>query len=109
LTPIPPAHGQRSTIGWRPSTRSLRGWTTPLRSTLGSSIRKAGYHLSLPPPPSLAMAAHTRPAARNALQGYRPQNVVIGGDSAGGGLTLATMIRCATHLLPLPSSYFGQH
>lgn len=101
LTPIPPAHGQRSTIGWRPSTRSLRDWTTPLRSTLGSSIRKAGYlSLSfhhLPP-----IAAHTRPAARNALQGYRPQNVVIGGDSAGGGLTLATMLRCAAPLASTP-------
>lgn len=26
-------------------------------------------------------------------QGYPPQNVVIGGDSAGGGLTLACLLR----------------
>lgn len=28
------------------------------------------------------------------MQGYQPLNVVIGGDSAGGGLTMATLLRC---------------
>jgi monoterpene epsilon-lactone hydrolase len=36
--------------------------------------------------------------------GYQPQNVVIGGDSAGGGLTLALIIRLRDSGLPLPAA-----
>ncbi len=39
-------------------------------------------------------------------QGFSPGNIVIGGDSAGGGLTLATVISLRTAGDPLPLSLF---
>ncbi len=37
-------------------------------------------------------------------QGARPANTLIGGDSAGGGLTLATLVRLRAEGLPLPAA-----
>ncbi len=37
-------------------------------------------------------------------QGVRPANTLIGGDSAGGGLTLATLVRLRAEGLPLPAA-----
>ncbi len=39
-------------------------------------------------------------------QGVRPTNLLIGGDSAGGGLTLATLVRLRAEGLPLPAAAF---
>ncbi|MDX2001262.1 MAG: alpha/beta hydrolase [Chitinophagales bacterium] len=36
-------------------------------------------------------------------QGYRPENIVIGGDSAGGGLATATLLKLRDDKVPLPS------
>jgi epsilon-lactone hydrolase len=36
--------------------------------------------------------------------GYKPEQIVIAGDSAGGGLTAATLLYCREHDLPLPSA-----
>jgi monoterpene epsilon-lactone hydrolase len=35
--------------------------------------------------------------------GYKPNNIVIGGDSAGGGLTVALLVNAREHGLPLPA------
>jgi epsilon-lactone hydrolase len=37
-------------------------------------------------------------------QGYKPENIAIGGDSAGGGLTLATLINLRDQGDPLPAA-----
>lgn len=37
-------------------------------------------------------------------QGYKPQEVVIAGDSAGGGLTVATMLKLRTDGVALPAA-----
>ena len=37
-------------------------------------------------------------------RGYRPENIIIGGDSAGGNLTLVTMLRLRELKLPLPAA-----
>ncbi|MBI1761213.1 MAG: alpha/beta hydrolase [Acidobacteria bacterium] len=37
-------------------------------------------------------------------QGARPENMLIGGDSAGGGLTLAALVRLRAEGLPLPAA-----
>lgn len=37
-------------------------------------------------------------------QGYKPENIAIGGDSAGGGLTLATLINLRDKGDPLPAA-----
>ena len=39
-------------------------------------------------------------------QGHQPEKIVIGGDSAGGGLTLATLMALRDRGLPLPISAF---
>jgi epsilon-lactone hydrolase len=39
-------------------------------------------------------------------QGIKPQEIVIGGDSAGGGLTIATLVAVRDAGLPLPSAAF---
>ena len=35
-------------------------------------------------------------------KGYEPGNIVVGGDSAGGGLTVTTMLQLRHDGLPLP-------
>jgi acetyl esterase/lipase len=37
-------------------------------------------------------------------QGYKPQNIAIAGDSAGGGLTIATLLALRDRGLPLPAT-----
>lgn len=37
-------------------------------------------------------------------QGYKPENIAIGGDSAGGGLTLATLVNLRKSGDPLPAA-----
>nr|WP_320026908.1 alpha/beta hydrolase fold domain-containing protein [uncultured Acetobacterium sp.] len=35
-------------------------------------------------------------------QGYQPRNIVFAGDSAGGGIALATLLKCKDDGMPLP-------
>jgi acetyl esterase/lipase len=37
-------------------------------------------------------------------QGYRPEHIAISGDSAGGGLTLATLLKLSADGLPQPAA-----
>lgn len=37
-------------------------------------------------------------------RGYKPENIIIGGDSAGGNLTLVTLLRLRELNLPLPAA-----
>ena len=37
-------------------------------------------------------------------QGYKSENIIIAGDSAGGGLTLATALYLRDHDMPLPAA-----
>jgi acetyl esterase/lipase len=55
---------------------------------------------------------HPAPAAVNdstaiyswlLLQGYHPENIVFAGDSAGGGIALATLLKCKDDKMPLPA------
>lgn len=39
-------------------------------------------------------------------KGYAPENIVIGGDSAGGGLTLLTLLALRNRAIPLPKAAF---
>lgn len=40
-------------------------------------------------------------------QGMKPEEIIIGGDSAGGGLTLATLVKLREDKIPLPAAAFG--
>ena len=37
-------------------------------------------------------------------QGFSPKNIAIGGDSAGGGLTLATLVAARDNSVPMPAA-----
>ena len=37
-------------------------------------------------------------------EGYNPENIIIGGDSAGGGLTIATLVKLRDQGVPLPAA-----
>lgn len=39
-------------------------------------------------------------------KGYQPEKIVLGGDSAGGGLTIASLLRLRDQKLPLPLAGF---
>lgn len=40
------------------------------------------------------------------LKEHDPKNIVMGGTSAGGGLTMTTMLRCKAEKLPMPAAIF---
>lgn len=46
-------------------------------------------------------------AYQTLLEHYHPQAIAIGGDSAGGGLTFATLLKIKQQGLPQPSAAFG--
>ena len=37
-------------------------------------------------------------------QGFSPENIGVGGDSAGGGLTLATLVAARDNSVPMPAA-----
>lgn len=39
-------------------------------------------------------------------EGYKPENISFGGDSAGGNLTLVTLLECRNQRLPMPGAAF---
>ncbi len=88
------------------SPRTHRGFTVNLSRAAGARVFALDYRLA---------PEHPFPAALNdALNGYRylldcgisPGKIVIGGDSAGGGLTVATLLAIRDAGLPLPSAAF---
>ncbi|ELR13452.1 alpha/beta hydrolase fold domain containing protein [Acanthamoeba castellanii str. Neff] len=89
------------------STATHRGLTSKFSKLAGIKVLAVDYRLAPehPFPAALedALAVYTWLIDPQG-GGYRPQNVVIGGDSAGGGLTLATMLRARDQGLPLPSA-----
>lgn len=40
-------------------------------------------------------------------QGYDPKNIIVAGDSAGGGLTFALLLAARDHQLPMPALVIG--
>lgn len=85
---------------------------TPLHLQMGSYLAKKMSIRLLMVDYSLA-PAHPFPAALEECvsvyrwlldQGYKPQNIAIAGDSAGGNLTLTTMLKLRAEGLPLPAA-----
>lgn len=107
--PLPPEswiyylHGGGYIAG---SPATHRYFTTSLAIASNSRLFSLDYRLA---------PEHIFPAAvDDAVAGYRwlldqgvdPRRAVIGGDSAGGGLTLATLLRVRDAGLPLPAGAF---
>ena len=92
-------HGGGYVVG---SIISHRGLAASLTRSSKARVLNVGYRLA---------PEHRFPAAvDDALEAYRwllasgadPANVVIGGDSAGGGLAIATMVSIKDAGLPMP-------
>lgn len=94
-------HGGAYIIG---SPATHRNLTMRLARVLGSGLYALDYRLA--PEHPFPAAVDDAVAAYRALlgAGYRPGDISIAGDSAGGGLTLATALKLRDEALPQPAS-----
>jgi epsilon-lactone hydrolase len=83
-----------------------RPFTATLARTAGAQVFALDYRLA--PENRFPAAVEDAVAGYRWLlaQGIKPQEIVIGGDSAGGGLTVATLVAVRDAGLPLPSAAF---
>jgi len=97
-------HGGGYTMG---SPQTHKGFTGVLSELSGTRILSVDYRLA-PEHPHPAALKDTVSAYRWLLrQGVPPQSIVIGGDSAGGGLTFATLLSLKEKGEPLPAAAFA--
>ncbi|KAF0810689.1 alpha/beta hydrolase domain-containing protein [Alcanivorax sp. S71-1-4] len=93
-------HGGAYVVGGPGTHRAL---TSHLAQISGAGVFVADYRLA-PEHPFPAAQDDAVTAYQGLLaQGYAPENILIGGDSAGGGLTLSTALRLRDSGLPLPA------
>lgn len=85
------------------SPRSHRALTWRLSRTCRARVLALDYRQ--PPDWQYPAPLEDAVSAYRALleQGYRPENITIGGDSAGGNLTLVTLLRLRELGLPMPA------
>lgn len=94
-------HGGGYAIG---STRSHRHMAADIGRAAGMSVTLPDYRLA-PEHPHPAAVEDAVAAYRGLLQsGIAANRIVIGGDSAGGGLTVATMLAARQQGLPPPAA-----
>lgn len=94
-------HGGAYASGGPDSHRAL---ASRLALTSGSRIRVADYRLA--PEHRFPAAVEDSIRAYVALleKGISPQSIVVGGDSAGGGLTVALLVSLRDQRIPLPKA-----
>ena len=94
-------HGGGYVIG---SLNSYRKFTGHLARAVGCRVLSLAYRLA-PESPHPGPVNDTVAAYRWLLsEGYRPEHLAIAGDSAGGGLTLATLLKLRDEGLPQPAA-----
>ncbi len=91
-------HGGGYVIG---STEAYRKFTGHLAATLGCRVLSVDYRLA-PEHPHPAAVDDSTAVYRALLDDHSPQHLAIAGDSAGGGLTIATLMKLRDENLPLP-------
>lgn len=92
-------HGGGYMIG---SCQSHRGLVARLGQAAGVRTLAVDYRLA-PEHPYPAAVDDAVTAYQWLLEGgTRPERIFFGGDSAGGGLAVATMLRCKSRNIPLP-------
>jgi len=94
-------HGGGYVLG---SPRSHRHMTALLALKTGRELVVPDYRLA--PEHVFPAAVEDGLAAYRALleEGHAPSDIVLGGDSAGGGLTLAVLIKAREEGLPMPAA-----
>lgn len=94
-------HGGGYVIG---SMRAYRGFLSRVSRATGAKVLGLNYRLA-PEFPFPAAVDDSVAAYRWILsQGINPSNIVIGGDSAGGGLTVATLVALRYLGEPMPAA-----
>jgi len=94
-------HGGGYVIGSAPYYRKLTGH---LANALGCRVLNVDYRLA-PEFPHPAPVEDSMTAYRWLLdQGFEPGHIAISGDSAGGGLTMATLLSIRDAGLPMPAA-----
>jgi acetyl esterase/lipase len=94
-------HGGGYVIGSAPYYRKFTGH---LANALGCRVLNVDYRLA-PEHPHPAPVLDSTTAYRWLLdQGYEPAHIAISGDSAGGGLTVATLLSIRQNGLPMPAA-----
>jgi acetyl esterase/lipase len=97
-------HGGGYVLGDPASSRPL---TTALALKSGLRVLSVDYRLA-PEHPFPAAVEDALKAFRALLaRGYKGRDIAIGGESAGGGLTIATLLAARDAGLPLPASAFA--
>jgi acetyl esterase/lipase len=96
-------HGGGYVIG---SPGSHRALVAQLAGAAGAEAYLIDYPLAPEHPFPAALDATVSAYQALIEQGQKPANLVIAGDSAGGGLTLATALKLRDSNLPLPAGLF---
>ena len=94
-------HGGGYAIG---SIKSHRYLMQNISRHSGAKTLGIDYRLAPENPFPAALEDATKAYRWLLAQGYKPENIAIGGDSAGGGLTLATLINLRDQGDPLPAA-----
>jgi monoterpene epsilon-lactone hydrolase len=97
-------HGGGYTLGSIDTHRGLGAW---IAQACGARVLIIDYRLA-PETPFPGAVEDAAAAYRFLLeQGVTPEHIAIGGDSAGGGLTLASLVHLKEEGLPLPGAAFA--
>jgi acetyl esterase/lipase len=97
-------HGGGYVIG---SIASHRGIVSRIAAAAGTRALSVGYRLAPETPFPGAVEDATAAYAYLLEQGIAPENIAIGGDSAGGGLTFAALVSLKEQGQPLPGAAFA--
>ncbi|GAB6903466.1 alpha/beta hydrolase [Kineosporia succinea] len=95
-------HGGGYRLG---SPAAYAGFTTAIARQTGTEAVAPDYRLA-PEHPFPAATDDALAAYRELVRNVHPSRLVIGGDSAGGGLTIATLVGARDAGLPLPAAAF---
>ena len=93
-------HGGGYVIG---SAGSHRRFTGHFAKALGCRVVSVDYRLA-PEHPHPAAVEDSTAVYRALLDSYEPDHLAVSGDSAGGGLTMATLVKLRDDGTPLPAA-----
>ena len=94
-------HGGGYVIG---SARIYERFAGHLAAAVGCRVLNVDYRLAPEHPHPAAVEDATSAYRWLLAQGYLPEHIAISGDSAGGGLTLATLLSLSADGLPQPAA-----
>src|SRR4051794_15941080 len=94
-------HGGGYVIG---SADYYRKFTGHLANAIGGRVLKVDYRLAPEHPPPAPVEDSTAAYRWLLAQGIEPGHIAISGDSAGGGLTMATLLSIRNAGLPMPAA-----